>query len=247
LLTIPGWSCGAGVWSRLLAAMGRASICPDFRPVRTAAGFLSQVLAVLGESPGVVVGSSMGGMLAIQAARERPASVAAIVIVGGTPRFVSEDHRLGWQSRYVTRLRRRLEEESLGSAEAGSAVASGAVATFWQSLFAAGEEAAASAFFGDRSCGSGWDGASLLAGLDYLLATDIRTSLGSLQCPVLWIHGDADRVCPPGATEHVPPPHQRLVIPGAGHLPAWTRPGETAAAIERFLATGTAAKRRGAS
>jgi pimeloyl-[acyl-carrier protein] methyl ester esterase len=247
LLTIPGWSCGVGVWSRLVAAVGLEGVCPDFRSVRAAAEFLPRVLAALGHARRVVAGSSMGGMLAIQAALARPAAVEAVVIVGGTTRFVSEDRRLGWPVRHVARLRRRLEEES--AVEPGGDAAApprGAVAAFRQSLFAPGEAAAAADFFCDGSCGAGWERETLLAGLDYLLATDVGAALADLACPVLWIHGAADRICPPQASAAVPPGHQRLVIPEAGHLPGWTRPGETAAAIERFLAIDGTADRRGA-
>lgn len=233
LVTIPGWSCGAGSWSRMLASLGLAGDCPDYRGVRTPAEFLPRVLACAGDGPSVLVGASMGGLLAVETALAKPAAVEAIVLVGGTPCFVSGERASGWPARVVVRMRRRIIEES------GARASDGVVDAFQRRMFAPGEEDAAEAFLGEAGCRSGWDDDSLLAGLDYLLATDVTSTLADVRCPVLWIHGTDDTICPAAASERASVGHHRLIVPRAGHLPAWARPVETATAIARFLASET--------
>lgn len=251
LLAIPGWSCGAGVWSRLLVAMGREAVFPDFRGVRSAQGFLPRVVECLRGDSSVIIGSSMGGLLAVQAATERPESVEAVVLVGSTSRFVATDRRLGWPVRVVERMRQRLSQRTTGGASesaTSSALSSAMVDAFRREMFVDGEEDAAADFARDSGSSEPVDTAILLAGLDYLMATDTGPILEDLRCPVLWVHGTGDVVCPPGALERVPRGHRRVMLSGAGHLPAWTRPLETASVIDRFLSvscSSTAISRSG--
>lgn len=156
--------------------------------------------------------NSVIAMLAIEVAARIAGHIRGLVLVGGTPRFISEDPRRGWPPRLFERMKRKMDQD-----------VSAAVAGFQAGMFATGEELEAEAFRHQRSCHEGWSVDALLAGLDYLIATDLTERLEAVACPVLWIHGGADTICPPGAIAQVPRRHHCHVMPNAGHLPAWTR------------------------
>ncbi len=222
---IPGWSCGPGVWDRLLADTGiMAATCADFSEVQSPADFPAAVMARMGEEPLFLIGSSMGAMLAIEVAARIDGHIRGLVLVGGTPRFISEDPGRGWPSRVLDRMKRRLHED-----------ASGVIARFQAGMFATGEESDAAAFRQERRCCELWTIDALVAGLDYLIATDLTERLEAVACPVLWIHGGADTICPLGAIAQVPRRHHCRVMPNAGHLPAWTRSQEVADTIRSFI------------
>ena len=228
LVLIPGWTCGPGIWDRLLADVGiMAATHVDFTDVRVPSDFAAAVMAATDEEPLVLIGSSMGAMLAIEVASRITGHIRGVVLVGGTPRFVSDDPRRGWPSRIIDRMKRKLDQD-----------ASTTVAGFQAGMFAAGEESAATAFRQERRCCEGWSIDALVAGLDYLLATDLTACLEAVACPVLWVHGAADTICPPGSLAQVPRRHHRHVIPNAGHLPAWTRPRDVADTMRSFFANG---------
>lgn len=168
--------------------------------------------------------NSVIAMLAIEVAARIAGHIRGLVLVGGTPRFISEDPRRGWPPRLFERMKRKMDQD-----------VSAAVAGFQAGMFATGEELEAEAFRHQRSCHEGWSVDALLAGLDYLIATDLTERLEAVACPVLWIHGGADTICPPGAIAQVPRRHHCHVMPNAGHLPAWTRSQEVADTIRSFI------------
>jgi pimeloyl-[acyl-carrier protein] methyl ester esterase len=222
---IPGWSCGPGVWDRLLVDVGMMSATHvDFRGVRRPADFSAAVMTAMGDEPLFLIGSSMGAMLAIEVASRITGHIRGLVLVGGTPRFISDDPRRGWPTRLFERMKRKMNQD-----------VSATVAGFQAGMFATGEESAADAFRHQRSCHEGWTVDALLAGLDYLIATDLTERLEAVACPVLWIHGGADTICPPGAIAQVPQRHHCHVMPNAGHLPAWTRSHEVASTMRSFF------------
>lgn len=224
IVAIPGWSCGPGSWHRLLAEMGHDGVThAEIGSARSGDELVPRVLAALGEEPAVLIGASLGAMLAIEAAAAAGARVRAVVLVGGTPRFTNADPDKGWPARTVERMARRLAEDPRGTVE-----------RFQIAMFAPGEQADSRAFRDEPTCHSGWTTEALAAGLDYLLAADLTGIVRDLQCRVLWIHGDTDGICPPGATAVAGDRHARVVIAQAGHLPAWTRPKEVAAAVRRL-------------
>lgn len=225
IVAIPGWSCGCGVWDRLASAAGWGEV--THVPVGSAGSpdaFLPLVMSSLGDEPAVIIGSSLGAMVAIEAAALLGNRVQALLLFGGTPRFTNEDPTRGWPARIVERMARRLEEDPRGVVE-----------RFQAAMFATGEEQEAHAFQRDPACHGGWTTAALRAGLDYLVTKDLTSTLRELACPVTWVHGGADTICPAGVLETIPMRHERLVIPSAGHLPAWTHSDEVAAYMRELV------------
>jgi pimeloyl-[acyl-carrier protein] methyl ester esterase len=82
------------------------------------------------------------------------------------------------------------------------------------------------------------DPGAALAGLDVLATADLRPGLAGVDLPVLLLHGDADPICPIGASRALADavPGARLqAVAGAGHAPFLTREDEVASALLAFL------------
>jgi pimeloyl-[acyl-carrier protein] methyl ester esterase len=80
--------------------------------------------------------------------------------------------------------------------------------------------------------------AVLQHGLRVLLDTDLRESLGSIGHETLVIHGEADRLTPFAAGEHLARTLKRgrlCAISGAAHAPFVTAADAVAAALKDFL------------
>jgi pimeloyl-[acyl-carrier protein] methyl ester esterase len=79
--------------------------------------------------------------------------------------------------------------------------------------------------------------AAALAGLEILATEDLRGGLAALDLPTLLLHGEADPICLPGASEAMAraiPGARRTTFPGAGHAPFLTDPDAVAEAILGF-------------
>lgn len=65
---------------------------------------------------------------------------------------------------------------------------------------------------------------SLVAGLEYLLRSDVRNKVSDIEIPVLLLHGADDQIIPPAASEwlheHLPDSRLRLFENGGHALPA---------------------------
>lgn len=222
---IHGWSASPCAWGQFPEDLPTPPTFVSFADVATADGFLPAVIDALPAEPTVVFGWSMGALLAIESALAAPDRIAALVLFAGTPCFCSPDRSLGWPTRTLRRMQQQLAMDPLHC-----------LRDFQRNMFADSESNAFAEL--SRACplpeSCGFSPAGLHAGLDYLATTDLRTSLGSLSCPVLWIHGSHDRICPPGALADVPPSHEILLIPDTGHLPFRTSALARRAALDCF-------------
>lgn len=222
---IHGWSASPRAWEPFRSQLAAPSHCVSFADVNSAEGFLPAVIDALTPEPAVVFGWSMGAILAIEAALASPDRIAGLVLFAGTPCFCSPDRSRGWPSRVLRRMQQQLATDPQQC-----------LLDYRRNMFTDSESDAFTAFSRTcplpESCGFSPDG--LHAGLDYLTRTDLRPSLGSLSCPVLWIRGTHDRICPPDALADVPPSHETLFIPEAGHAPFLTSPVAQRAALDFF-------------
>jgi pimeloyl-[acyl-carrier protein] methyl ester esterase len=227
---IHGWSASPCAWKPFRSQLAADSHCVSFADVNSADGFLPAVIDALPPEPTVVFGWSMGAILAIEAALTSPDHIAGLVLFAGTPCFCSPYRSRGWPSRVLRRMQQQLHTDPQQC-----------LLDFRKSMFSDSENNAFAELSRacplPESCGFSPDG--LHAGLDYLTRTDLRPSLGSLSCPVLWIHGTHDRICPPGTLTEVPPSHEVLLIPDAGHLPFRTSPLARRAALDFFHRTSS--------
>lgn len=223
IVHIHGWSGGPAVWDRLGIA---DAVSPTFADVESVDGFIGAVEAALPTEPAIVMGWSMGGMLALQLALTRPERVRALVLIGTSPAFVSDDRAQGWPERAVRRMQRALTTD-----------AEATLTQFRKSMFTDAETVAEADFFqaftSPRSMDFSLPG--LTAGLDYLMAFDVADDLPGIACPTLWIHGANDAICPAECLDAVPNNHRKTIISDAGHAPHWSHPNRVRKEILEFI------------
>jgi pimeloyl-[acyl-carrier protein] methyl ester esterase len=239
IVLIHGWGLHGGVFEDLAARLARDHevIVPDLPGHgRSPAGELApevvsrELLERVG-GDAVWLGWSLGGLVALTAARQFPAQVARLVLVGATPKFVQgPDWTAGMSETtfaeftgslfkdYRTTLLRFLSLQA-GRDDAGREV----LRSLRARVFAHGEPGVA----------------ALEAGLQVLAAADVRAVLKDIAVPALVIQGEYDRLSVPAAAEFMARalPQARLVtVAGAGHAPFLSHPQQLEDEVRKFLA-----------
>jgi len=238
LTLLHGWGLHGGIWAALRAALpeqamhapdlpgygGSASVSPY-----TAEALADAIAPTLPEA-GLLLGWSMGGMVALALAARHPHKVKALVLVATTPAYVN---RAGWdkgltpellasfaegvQTDYRATLLRFLSLQARGG-EAAREV----IGQLRESVFARGEPAAA----------------TLADGLELLRAVDLRAQAKQIQAPTLVLHGGYDGLCLPAAAEWLASelPDARLAMQAkAAHAPFLSHPDWFVEELKGFL------------
>ena len=239
LLLIHGWSLHGGIWDRLLPLLepyfqvtcvdlpghGRS----DWRDEVTLDAVVEAVLSVA-PAEATWLGWSLGGLVATRAAVLAPSRVSALVEIASSSCFVRKP---GWQSAmlpdlldtfatelaedYVRTLNRFLALQVRGSENSSETLK-----TLRALILVHGEPNAD----------------ALRAGLKLLRTTDLRDSLGAVECPVLLLAGERDTLVPLGALQasrELFRDARLQVIAGAGHAPFIAQSEQVARMITEFL------------
>ena len=182
--------------------------------------------ALLAESAGplLLCGASMGGMIAMEAARQAPGRVAGLALLGTTARPESPEMR-------------RLRED--------------AMALFAKGLVAeVVEPNVGFAFHADHA----GDPALVQPYLEFVLRAgaaqltrqnravierpDARASLPRLRCPALVMCGDSDQLTPPENSREIAglvPGSELVMVPHCGHMLTMEQPRHVNAALLAWL------------
>jgi pimeloyl-ACP methyl ester carboxylesterase len=190
---------------------------------------LAQALVALLDARGVkqavVVGHSMGGMVAQELVASFPERVAALVLYATTPAFGAAGG--DWQRQFLESRLRPLDEGKT-PADLAPALVAGIV----------GEDPDPDGVAQAVECMSAISPDAYRAALHCLVTFDRRDSLGRVRCPTLALAAERDRVVSPEIVkrmaEAIPGAAYRL-LPGAGHLANLERPAAFDAALEAFL------------
>jgi pimeloyl-[acyl-carrier protein] methyl ester esterase len=205
LVLLHGWGLHGGVWDTLMP-----SLTPELRVTRvdlpghgrsrhvpmppTLTELTLQTMAAI--PPGaVVLGWSLGGLVALEAALRMPQRLRGMMLANTTPRFISAEdwpHAMspeqlrefaeGLAVDYQETLRHFLSLQVRGDESARASLR-----LLRDSLFAHGEP----------------DAASLATGLTILKDSDLRSKLKDVSVPTLVLAGGYDRLTPPGASEYL--------------------------------------------
>ena len=232
LVFLPGLACDARLWHAQRAAVPSAfdAVVSDVHMrhdrIEAMAG------ALLAEHDGMLVlcGASMGGMIAMEAARQAPGRIAGLALLGTSPRPETPEMF-------------RLRESAIGLFERGEA----RELIEFNANFAFHPAQAA-----DKALVRRYVEMVLDAGVAQLVRQnravmqrpDARAHLGALRCPVLVLCGDTDRLTPPECSSEIAAlvPHAELHwIPSCGHMLTMEKPLLVNAALSGWLAALPAA------
>lgn len=226
LVLVPGLAADAVMWRHQLDAL-RA-----YRPVVADAHMRESSIedmaaALLREHTGplVLCGASMGGMVAMEVARQAPERVRGLALLGTNARPETDDMR---------------------------ALREAAIALFAQGRVAEViEPNVALAFHPERAA----DAALVASYLEFVLRAgaeqlirqnraviarpDARAHLAQLRCPVLVLCGDADQLTPPECSQEIAalvPQAALRIVPRCGHMLTMERPQEVNTLLGAWLA-----------
>lgn len=173
----------------------------------------------------VLIGWSMGAVLALDMFPDLFHRPDFLVILSGTGGFASEDPTLGWPNRDIDRMVSHLRKNAQLTLN-----------TFYQRIFTKDERAAGYSI--DCNAPELRDPISTLArGLEYLMGTDLSKRLKDVDSPVLWLHGIKDLICPiEGArlAASALPDCRFAALKDTGHGPFISRMAECIEEIRRF-------------
>ena len=230
LIFLPGLACNALMWRPLLqtaAGAGLAALQPAITDVHSRfPSFDTMALALLDEHPGelVLCGASMGGMLAMEVARQAPGRVKGVALLGTSAQPESDDMR-------------RLREGAIGFFEQGRVQE---VLQFNLPLAFHPSRA------NDAVLAQAYLDMVLAAGADQLIRQnravmarpDARLHLPQLRCPVLVMCGDADSLTSPERSREITalvPQANLVIVAQCGHMLTLERPEEVSHALLHWL------------
>jgi 3-oxoadipate enol-lactonase len=190
------------------------------------AGALGRLLDRHDIGRAILVGHSMGGMVALETWARFPGRIAGLVLACTSARFGSPDG--AWQQRFIG--------ERVAPLDAGLGMEGLARRLVPAMMTAAATQDALAAAIGVMSAVPEQTYRRALAAL---LTFDRRDALPSIAVPVLALAAAEDVQAPPGVMEKMAsriPGAEFAVLPGCGHLANFERPELFDAAIAGFLA-----------
>ena len=226
LVLIHGWAADSRIWDRQQTSLaGRAQIWAPDLPGWDAA-WVKNYLEAFDPAETVLVGWSLGGMLALEACAQgyRPHALILLAVCASFCR--RPDFALGVPPAVVRGMRQRLRPEP-----------ERVVRDFHQQLLAIGE----SRYQEDLQdlLPQSQDPAWLAQGLAYLGAKDLRQVLPQVNpANLVVVHGERDRIAAPAQAYFLREqmPGARLVmLPGAGHAAMVTRSQQLTDLIMEYL------------
>ncbi|RYG14871.1 MAG: alpha/beta hydrolase [Burkholderiales bacterium] len=229
LLLLPGLAADAAMWAAQLPAMP-AALQPAVVDVHFRFDTLeAMAAALLQEYPGdlILCGASMGGMLAMEAARQAPGRISGLALLGTSARPESEAMRTlreGAIGQFGQgRLREVLEPNVPLAFHPKQAADPVLVKAYFDLVMRAG---ASQLIRQNRAV---------------MARPDARLHLPGLRCPVLVMCGDADQLAPPECSREIlqlVPQATLVMVPECGHMLTMEKPAAVNAALLEWLAAG---------
>lgn len=223
-LLIPGLACDAELFAHQVATLGGARVAQAHADAQTVAEMAAILLAThAGEL--VPVGCSMGGMVALEMARQAPRRVRAMALLGSsarpdTPQLIA------------------LRTQAIAAFEAGrlDEVLRANVMFAFHPLHAKQPALIERYIAMVRRAGV----RRLVSQNRAVMArADLRPALRGIGCPVLVVCGEADALTPPEQSRELAKllPHARLeIVPGAGHMLTMEQPERVSTLVHSWLA-----------
>ena len=228
VILLPGLACDDALFEHQARALQGPGVRLRISDAHTRAATLPAMAErLLAEQPGrhVLIGASMGGMLALEMHRQAPQRVAALGLLGTTARPDTPElialRTQACELFAAGRMDEVLRANVLFAFHPARAREPGLVDRYLAMIGRAGAQ-------------------QLIAQNRAVMArVDSRPHLLHLACPVLLACGDTDLLTPPECTHEMAAaiPHARLeIIPGAGHMLTMEQPARVSALLQDWLA-----------
>ncbi|MFN9279468.1 MAG: alpha/beta fold hydrolase [Betaproteobacteria bacterium] len=228
VILLPGLASDAALWRHqvpALRAAGHAVHVSDAHARASTLSGMAHALLADHEGPLVLVGTSMGGILALEVLRQAPHRVAALALLGSsarpdTPQMIRLRSAavLEFEQGRVDEILRANVPFAFHPSRQGDAAL---VSDYFEMVHRAG---AAQLVRQNRAI---------------MARPDSRPLLRRLRCPVLVVCGDADALTPPECSQEIAaavPQAELHVLPACGHLLTWEQPGAVNALLRDWLA-----------
>ena len=194
------------------------------------AGDIRQILSSLGIAQFSLVASSMGGLAALELYRMIPQDIMRISLVGSIPKFTKgPNYPAGLDTVMIRTLNKQFDGDYAFILD-----------IFFRSLFT-GKERKSGRFKWVREFRQTEavpDREALKCFLDILEKTDLRDRIASMICPLQFITGSEDYICPRAVMDWVAGHTHNArfdFIDGCGHLPFLVEAKEYNRLLEDFL------------
>ena len=257
IVLIHGWACDESIWQETKNYLEQKCRLytinlPLMKNIHSYRDAVIELIEQKGLTRVVLVGWSMGSLVAIQVAGYLLHKVQGLVIVSGMSKFIaetptqvlsgrdslydtdSENNELypgGIPSVLVSKMKKQLSKNP-----------ERILNDFYKLMFSSKEQAQGldgKIIDNHLSRGRIWDLLEAQSGLDFLMEADVRAYLQNITCPTLLLHGEEDNLCPlKGANfiERQLPCAQLVSYPGVGHIPFLTEFRNFHQALEEWLA-----------
>lgn len=225
LLLLPGLAADEQMWRAQLA--GLADWQPVVADVHTRCDTLEDMAAaLLAEHPGelVLCGASMGGMLAMETARQAPGRVRGLALLGTSAQPENDEMRAE-RERAIglfaqDRVREVIEPNVRFAFHPESARDPALVQAYLAFVLRAGAQAL------------------IRQNRAVIARPDARLHLPALRCPVLVLCGEADQLTPPACSREIVslvPQAEFVLLPRCGHMLTMEQPEAVNAALAGWL------------
>lgn len=236
LVLLHGWGFDSGIWRDLAERLARSRRVhlvdlpghghSRHRALGSLNGLVDEVARAIPDGA-IVVGWSMGGLVAQRLARRHPGKVRALAVMAGTPCFVARE---GWPHGMAPSTLEGFADDLRRDAPA-------TLSTFVRlnALGGGKSREAIRALARGLNERGGPSASALGAGLDLIRTTDLRQDAALLAARALVIHGARDRIVPIEAGRWLARsmPNAELVeLPTAAHLPFVSDRDAVAQALE---------------
>lgn len=228
LLLLPGMACDAALWRDQYSALATAGAAVQVSDVHFRAASLPEMAALLlaeVSGPLVLVGTSMGGIVAQEVLRQAPERVAALALLASSARPDTPE-LIQLRSQAVTlyetgRMDEVLRPNVMFAFHPSKARDPAIVADYLAMMGRAG-------------------GAQLAQQNRAIMARpDSRPLLAGLRLPLLVVVGDSDLLTPPEHSQEIAaavPQAELHLLPECGHLLTWEQPAAVTALLQDWLA-----------
>ncbi|MET0311041.1 MAG: alpha/beta fold hydrolase [Burkholderiaceae bacterium] len=224
LIFLPGLACDAAMWRAQAAFFGGSRVAPVEEGAASVEEMAGALLAAF-DGPLLLCGASMGGIVAMEAARQAPHRVRGLALLGTTARPETQEMR-------------RLREDAIALFETGRAEE--VLRANIPLAFAprnAGNAALAQEYLG--MIARAGTGQLVRQNRAIMARPDARLHLPHVACPVLVICGEADQLTPPecsGEIAALVPGSELVMLPECGHMLTMEEPDEVNRALAAWLA-----------